>query len=1068
MIDHRRRLGSGWGRALATVSLVAAGAVVTTGGAAAAPITISVTNTVDSHAAGSLREAVDQVNAGTFDAITIELPAGTYALDLCGAGLQDETNVAGDLDPNTGTAPLTIVGLGGGATIHQTCPGQRVLDKRGGGRLTLRNVTLTGGNVVGRPAIGGAIRAGSPVTLEHVALTGNVAQGTDGSPAINNATGATARGGAVYAVGAVTVRDSSISGNRAIGGKGSYDWVLDQPSNGGPSSGGAIETTGRLTVSNTTFTDNRALGGVFQGNGAGGEAVGGAAVAGSADVRSTLFDGNMADAADSYVGFACPICPLEGYPAVDARGGALSTGTGSVRLEGVDAHDNAAYGGFGASGGSIAARGIGGVVSGGAVEVVGGTYTDNAATVMGGAVFSTSIAVSRAVLSRNHALDTGGAVASYATTIRDSTLSGNVAHVGGAVAGGTMIIEDSTFSGNETGVGSTSYFGDTTPAMGGAVSSGNLTAARSTFVDNTVAAPPLCTSPFGCTVSPVTGGAISSNGTVTLDAVTIARNVVGRTVLSSPNGGGGIYATGAVTATNSTIVDNDAYSGSGVKAPSVDLTNVTLTGNGASRLGAGITSPVVHARQSMLGAPAPAPAVCSAGAVGTSGGYNRVSDATCGLTAPTDQVSSANVLLGPLQDNGGPTPTRLPAAASPLVDAVPPASCAVVTDQRGASRPQAAGCEIGAVEVLGPAAPSDLGVAIAGPATGEVGTPIELVVTVNAAGGVGYPTLLVTLPPGWGDLTDVVAPAGVHCVAPDATSIRCDQMAGVPDGSSFDVHLTLTLPPGSQLDVTAAVTGRGEDPEAGNDTAVHAIALTTTTTTTTTTSTSTTSTSTTSTSTSTSTSSTTTTAPTTTSSSTSTTSTTEPTTTSTTSSTSTTSTTVPTTTTSTTSTTSTTEPTTTTSTTSTTSTTEPSTSTSSTSTSSTSTTEPTTTTSSTLPPSSTTSSTSSTSTSPPSTSSTTQPSTSRSTTPSSTSTTLLTSSTTAAPTSTTAAGDVGPASTDPDAGAAAVAGAGLTAGTLPVTGSPAGTSVAFAALLLAVGAAALVVSRRAGSRRASH
>jgi hypothetical protein len=47
----------------------------------------------------------------------------------------------------------------------------------------------------------------------------------------------------------------------------------------------------------------------------------------------------------------------------------------------------------------------------------------------------------------------------------------------------------------------------------------------------------------------------------------------------------------------------------------------------------------------------------------------------------------------------------LPASTSPLLDAVPAASCqadgasAVTTDQRGVTRPQGTGCDIGAVEV---------------------------------------------------------------------------------------------------------------------------------------------------------------------------------------------------------------------------------------------------------------------------------------------------------------------------------------------------------------------------------
>jgi hypothetical protein len=57
-----------------------------------------------------------------------------------------------------------------------------------------------------------------------------------------------------------------------------------------------------------------------------------------------------------------------------------------------------------------------------------------------------------------------------------------------------------------------------------------------------------------------------------------------------------------------------------------------------------------------------------------------------------------NALLGPLQDNGGPTPTHGLISGSPAIDA---GNCAVlVTDQRGVWRPQGGACDIGVVEKM--------------------------------------------------------------------------------------------------------------------------------------------------------------------------------------------------------------------------------------------------------------------------------------------------------------------------------------------------------------------------------
>lgn len=99
------------------------------------------------------------------------------------------------------------------------------------------------------------------------------------------------------------------------------------------------------------------------------------------------------------------------------------------------------------------------------------------------------------------------------------------------------------------------------------------------------------------------------------------------------------------------------------------------------------------------------------GATITSSGYNYSDDDTCEFDAATDEQNAADPLLGPLASNGGPTLTHLPQTGSPLINAIPIASCgggdalageAVTTDQRGVTRPQETGCEIGSVEIVAP------------------------------------------------------------------------------------------------------------------------------------------------------------------------------------------------------------------------------------------------------------------------------------------------------------------------------------------------------------------------------
>jgi hypothetical protein len=85
-------------------------------------------------------------------------------------------------------------------------------------------------------------------------------------------------------------------------------------------------------------------------------------------------------------------------------------------------------------------------------------------------------------------------------------------------------------------------------------------------------------------------------------------------------------------------------------------------------------------------------------------GYNLIQDTSgCTLTGTSDIVGLPP-LLGPLGDNGGPTPTHALLPGSPALDAGDPAGCRdsqgtlLTSDQRGEPRPQGNACDIGAFE----------------------------------------------------------------------------------------------------------------------------------------------------------------------------------------------------------------------------------------------------------------------------------------------------------------------------------------------------------------------------------
>jgi hypothetical protein len=230
------------------------------------------------------------------------------------------------------------------------------------------------------------------------------------------------------------------------------------------------------------------------------------------------------------------------------------------------------------------------------------------------------------------------------------------------------------------------------------------------------------------------GGAIATSGAVLVADSTFESN-------GSGAGGGAIWAFGAVTITGSTFVDNGVLGGAGLAVYSrseVSAVNSTFTGNTTlSILGFGTVAsdgPVglywvtMSANSALVGTnvytdgdltsygtviDTETGANCQIGGSATSLRFNWSSDASCGLSTPFDVEDGSDPMLGVLADNGGDTPTMLPLAGSPLIDAIPVEFCYpdVATDQRGRPRPADGtgdgtdACDVGAVEVQPTPAP---------------------------------------------------------------------------------------------------------------------------------------------------------------------------------------------------------------------------------------------------------------------------------------------------------------------------------------------------------------------------
>ena len=190
------------------------------------------------------------------------------------------------------------------------------------------------------------------------------------------------------------------------------------------------------------------------------------------------------------------------------------------------------------------------------------------------------------------------------------------------------------------------------------------------------------------------GGAIDNNGTLTLNASTIANN-------TASGNGGGIENDGTLSVVDSTITGNSAGgSGGGINNTlSLTLASSTIARNSAAA-GGGLATAGDFASlvDTIIAANTAANAAPDVDGTLTSQGNNLIGNPTgaSGLTA--SDLVGLNPDLGPLEDNGGPTPTLALLAGSPAVDAGTTAS-ALTTDQRGLPRTVNGTTDIGAFEL---------------------------------------------------------------------------------------------------------------------------------------------------------------------------------------------------------------------------------------------------------------------------------------------------------------------------------------------------------------------------------
>src|SRR5882757_6001972 len=182
--------------------------------------------------------------------------------------------------------------------------------------------------------------------------------------------------------------------------------------------------------------------------------------------------------------------------------------------------------------------------------------------------------------------------------------------------------------------------------------------------------------------------------------------------------GGGIVNSGSGTAatltiTNSTISDNSATANdgggilngaAGSALASVIVSNSTLSDNSATANGGGIYNQgnaQFQVGSTVLNAGSSGENIFNGGQA-TSLGYNLSSDDGAGILIGTGDQINTDPLLGPLQDNGGPTFTHALLPGSPAIDAGDPSFAPPPSfDQRGPGFDRVSGSriDIGSFEV---------------------------------------------------------------------------------------------------------------------------------------------------------------------------------------------------------------------------------------------------------------------------------------------------------------------------------------------------------------------------------
>ena len=325
-----------------------------------------------------------------------------------------------------------------------------------------------------------------------------------------------------------------------------------------------------------------------------------------------------------------------------------------------------------------------------------------------------SATIERFTLQNGNVTGNGGGIHNAGTlTVTNSIISDNIAGngSGGGIynsSSGVFVLSNSTVAHNGSSQMCWTIFNEGTFTMTASVVEENTTTTIYCAVITILNA----SGPMTITNSTIRNnlGGIYNYATLTLD-----RSLVSGNVATSGNSPGGIYNWGGtLTVNNSTISGNATAEGGGIfagGAGTIRLNNSTISNNTASTGGGIYNQPnapadIMMQNTLLAGNTASGTGTNCSGSIGSSG-FNLVGAMShCDFIATTGDMTDTDPFLGPLQDNGGPTFTHALLPQSPAINAGNIADCTdqngtpLLVDQRGITRPQGIGCDIGAYEYV--------------------------------------------------------------------------------------------------------------------------------------------------------------------------------------------------------------------------------------------------------------------------------------------------------------------------------------------------------------------------------